>query len=112
MRHCIPSSCYFVNCLTRIRVRSGDAGALFDSVKEGLFSLADLTLVYPGHDYRGNTVSTICEEKQWNPRFAGRDRHGFIQLMSQLNLPSPQRMAEAVPAKELCGNIRATVTAI
>jgi sulfur dioxygenase len=74
-----------------------------------LFTLPDATLVYPAHDYRGQTVSTIGEEKNWNPRFVGRDRDNFIQFMNNLNLPDPQKMMEAVPANERCGHKLATV---
>ncbi|MEO1404850.1 MAG: MBL fold metallo-hydrolase, partial [Cyanobacteria bacterium J06635_1] len=54
-------------------------------------------------------VSTIAEEKQWNPRFVGRDRKGFIEFMNALNLPDPKKMMEAVPANELCGRTIATL---
>jgi hypothetical protein len=61
--------------------------------------------VYPGHDYRGNTVSSIGEEKQWNPRFVGRNRDQFIEFMNNLNLPYPKKIMEAVPANERCGKM-------
>ncbi|MEO0458869.1 MAG: MBL fold metallo-hydrolase [Cyanobacteria bacterium P01_A01_bin.114] len=93
----------FVRGCGRTDFQSGDAGTLYDSVTQRLFSLPDTTLVYPAHDYRGHTISTIAEEKQWNPRFAGRTREGFIEFMGNLNLPNPQKMMEAVPANELCG---------
>lgn len=101
----------------RTDFQGGDAGELFDSVTERLFSLPDDTLVYPGHDYRGHTVSTIGEEKRWNPRFTNPDanddkiraRTSFIELMGNLNLANPQKMAEAVPANKRCGKILATV---
>ncbi len=83
--------------------QSGDAGKLYDSVTQQLFTLPDDTQVYPAHDYRGHTVSSIAEEKQWNPRFAGRSREEFIAFMNQLKLPEPKKMAEALPANELCG---------
>ncbi len=97
----------------RTDFQSGDAGVLYDSVTQRLFSLPDETLVYPGHDYRGQTVSTIGEEKRWNPRFvqqlgessAFKDRSSFIEFMNNLKLPDPKRMMEAVPANELCGRV-------
>ena len=73
-----------------------------------LFTLPDATLVYPGHDYRGQTVSTIGEEKQFNPRFVGRSRTSFIEFMNHLNLPNPKKIAEAVPANRLCGQVATT----
>ncbi|MCG8366477.1 MAG: MBL fold metallo-hydrolase [Pseudanabaenales cyanobacterium] len=93
----------FIRGCGRTDFQSGDAGTLYDSVTQRLFTLPDDTLVYPGHDYRGQTVSSIGEEKQWNSRFVGRDRQNFIEFMDNLNLPDPKKMVEAVPANELCG---------
>ncbi|MEM1168722.1 MAG: MBL fold metallo-hydrolase [Cyanobacteria bacterium P01_H01_bin.35] len=89
----------------RTDFQGGDAGVLYDVVTQKLFTLPDDTLVYPGHDYKGQTVSTIGEEKQFNPRFVGRDRLNFIQFMATLNLPYPKKMAEVVPANQNCGKI-------
>jgi glyoxylase-like metal-dependent hydrolase (beta-lactamase superfamily II) len=89
----------------RTDFQSGDAGTLFDSVTKRLFTLPEETLVYPAHDYRGYTVSTIGEEKQWNARFVGRDRSGFIEFMTNLVLPQPKKIMEAVPANERCGDV-------
>jgi sulfur dioxygenase len=97
----------FIRGCGRTDFQSGDAGTLYDSVSQRLFSLPDATLVYPGHDYRGHTVSTIGEEKRWNPRFFGRSRDEFIAFMNKLNLPNPKKMMEAVPANEQCGNVMA-----
>ncbi len=88
----------------RTDFQGGDAGTLFDAVTQRLFSLSDETLVYPGHDYRGMTVSTIGEEKRWNPRFVGHNRDAFMALMEKIDLPYPRRMMEAVPANEQCGD--------
>jgi sulfur dioxygenase len=93
----------FIRGCGRTDFQRGDAGALYDSVTTKLFTLPDTTLVYPAHDYKGQTVSTIGEEKSWNPRFVGRDRANFIQLMNNLNLADPKKMMEAVPANEQCG---------
>lgn len=93
----------FVRGCGRTDFQNGDAGILYDSVMQRLFTLPDRTLVYPAHDYRGHTVSTIGEEKQWNPRFVGRDRSSYIDFMNNLNLPAPKKMMEAVPANERCG---------
>lgn len=102
----------FIRGCGRTDFQSGDAGTLYDAVTQRLFTLPDDTLVYPGHDYRGQTVSTIGEEKRWNPRFAGHSRETFIDLMGELNLPNPQKMMEAVPANEECGNARAEVSSV
>ncbi|VXD19220.1 MBL fold metallo-hydrolase [Planktothrix paucivesiculata] len=88
----------------RTDFQSGNAGLLYDNITQKLFTLPDQTAVYPGHDYKGRTVSTIGEEKQFNPRFVGHDRDSFIDMMNNLNLPDPKKIAEAVPANQQCGN--------
>jgi glyoxylase-like metal-dependent hydrolase (beta-lactamase superfamily II) len=102
--HLLTGDSLFIRGCGRTDFQGGDAGTLYDSVTQRLFTLPDDTLVYPGHDYRGHTVSTIGEEKQFNPRFVGRDRDRFIQLMANLNLPDPKKIMEAVPANQQCGN--------
>jgi sulfur dioxygenase len=87
----------------RADFQNGDAGQLHDSITRTLFALPDETIVYPGHDYRGQTASTIGEEKRWNPRIAGRDRAQFITLMAGLGLPPPKKLDQAVPANRACG---------
>ncbi|MDJ0649101.1 MAG: MBL fold metallo-hydrolase [Xenococcaceae cyanobacterium MO_188.B19] len=94
----------FIRGCGRTDFQSGNPGTLYDSVTQKLFTLPDKTLVYPAHDYKGHTVSTIGEEKQWNPRFK-KDRSSFIQFMNSLNLPNPKKMMEAVPANERCGSL-------
>ena len=88
----------------RTDFQNGNAGILFDSVTTQLFTLPDNTLVYPAHDYHGQTVSTIGEEKQWNPRFQS-NRQEFINLMNNLDLSYPRKMMEAVPANQGCGKL-------
>lgn len=87
----------------RADFQNGDAGTLFDSITTRLFTLPDDTIVYPGHDYLGRTVSTIGEEKRWNPRLAGKRKDEFVAIMSQLDLPPPRKLAIAVPANRACG---------
>lgn len=89
----------------RTDFQSGDAATLYDSTTQKLFVLPEETLVYPGHDYRGHSVSTIGEEKNYNPRFLGKTKASFIELMGSLNLPNPKKIMEAVPANEGCGKI-------
>lgn len=108
--HLLTGDALFIRGCGRTDFQSGDAGVLFDAITQRLFTLPDSTLVYPGHDYRGQTVSTIGEEKRWNPRLAGQSREAFMQLMEGLTLPNPKKIAEAVPANEQCGNV-ASVTA-
>jgi sulfur dioxygenase len=87
----------------RTDFQNGDPGTLFDVITGTLFALPDDTVVYPGHDYQGRTVSSIGEEKRWNPRLAGKTRDEFIALMNGLGLPPPRQLAIAVPANRACG---------
>ena len=87
----------------RTDFQAGDPGDSWDSITGKLFALPDETLVYPGHDYKGWTVSTIGEEKQFNPRLAGKSREEYIEIMNSLNLPDPKLMDIAVPANLKCG---------
>lgn len=97
-----------VRAAGRTDFQNGDAGQLYDSITKVLFVLPDDTLVYPAHDYRGRTVTTIAEEKRWNARIAGRSREEFIAVMNGLNLPEPARIREAVPANLACGVVVAS----
>ncbi|MGF1935787.1 MAG: FAD/NAD(P)-binding protein [Nostoc sp. ChiQUE02] len=103
--HLLTGDALFIRGCGRTDFQNGDAGSLYDAVTQKLFTLPDDTLVYPGHDYQGQTVSTIGEEKHWNPRFAGRSRNQFIELMKNLNLPQPKKMLEALPANHHCGRV-------
>ncbi|MDJ1169845.1 MBL fold metallo-hydrolase [Roseofilum sp. BLCC_M154] len=89
----------------RTDFQSGDPGLLYDAITQRLFTLPNQTEVYPGHDYKGCMVSTIGEEKEFNPRLAGQTRESFIALMRGLNLPNPKKIAEAVPANQRCGKV-------
>lgn len=103
--HLFTGDALLIRGCGRTDFQSGDAGTLYDHVTQRLFTLPDETLVYPGHDYRGQTVSTIGEEKQFNPRFVGKNRDSFIEFMNTLNLPDPKKIMEAVPANEQCGRV-------
>lgn len=87
----------------RTDFQGGDAGVLYDSITQKLFSLPDETLVYPGHDYKGFRVSSILQEKLLNPRLAGKSREEFITMMNNLDLPKPKLIDIAVPANRYCG---------
>ncbi len=76
----------------------GDPGAQYDSITQKLFTLPDDTLVFPAHDYRGHTHSTIADEKTHNPRLAGRSRAAYVELMNNLGLPLPEKIQEALQA--------------
>jgi sulfur dioxygenase len=87
----------------RTDFQNGNAEELYRSLTEVLFALPDDTRVWPGHDYRGHTMSTIGEEKRHNPRVAGKSREEFVHILDNLNLPRPSRIDEAVPANRMCG---------
>lgn len=74
----------------------GDSGQQYDSITKKLFSLPEETLVFPAHDYRGNTSSTIGQEKRANPRVAGRTRQQYIDLMASINFPMPEKIQEVL----------------
>jgi len=103
--HLLSGDTLLIRGCGRTDFQGGDAGALYDVVTQELFKLPNDTLVYPAHDYQGQTVSTIGEEKLWNLRFVGRDRAQFIGLMANLRLPYPKKMREAVSANQRCGEI-------
>jgi glyoxylase-like metal-dependent hydrolase (beta-lactamase superfamily II) len=88
----------------RTDLQEGDAGTLFRSVRDQIFSLPDATLLYPAHDYQGRTVSTVAEEKRFNPRL-GLDvsLKEFREIMAQMDLAAPKRIAVAVPANLVSG---------
>ena len=78
----------------------GDAGAQYDAVTGLLFALPENTLVWPGHDYKGRTSSTIGDEKRCNARFVDRSRDEYIEVMRNLGLPFPDRIQEALQANQ------------
>lgn len=80
----------------RTDFQNGSAALQFDNIHTKLFNLADDTLVYPGHDYKGMTVSTIGEEKKWNPRLNDKSKQQYIELMNNLNLPYPKMIDKAL----------------
>ncbi len=86
----------FIGGSGRTDFAGGDAGAQYDAVTGKLFTLPDDTVVRPGHDYRGNTASTIGREKETNPRLANRSRQDYIDLMNNLQLSPPQNIQEVL----------------
>ncbi|MDM9623881.1 MBL fold metallo-hydrolase [Rhizobium sp. S96] len=82
----------------RTDFQNGDPRAQYDSIFNKLLRLPDETLLYPAHDYKGDTVSTIGEEKRFNPRLQVRSIDEYVDLMNNLNLPNPKMMDVAVPA--------------
>jgi sulfur dioxygenase len=82
----------------RTDFQNGDSRAQYDSIFNKLLKLPDETLVYPAHDYKGDTVSTIGEEKLFNPRLKVKSIDEYVALMTNLKLANPKMMDVAVPA--------------
>lgn len=87
----------------RTDFQGGDPYRSYDSIVNKLFSLGDQTLVYPAHDYKGFTVSSIVEERRFNPRLADKSAEQYAEIMRNLKLPNPTMMDEAVQANLACG---------
>jgi len=88
----------------RTDFQQGSPQRLYRSVREQIFALPPRCLLYPGHDYRGLTVTSVAEELAFNPRVGGDSSEGdFVGYMSHLGLPHPKLMAIAVPANLRCG---------
>lgn len=87
----------------RTDFQNGDPCAQYDSIFNKLLALPDETLVFPAHDYKGDTVSTIGEERRFNPRLQVGSIDEYVALMNHLELPSPKMMDVAVPANMRVG---------
>jgi hypothetical protein len=87
----------------RTDLRGGDPHQSYRSIVDRLFTLPDETHVYPAHDYRGCTSSTIGEERRYNPRLANHDESTYVDLMRNLKLSRPMQMDVAVAANLACG---------
>ncbi len=87
----------------RTDFQNGDPRAQYESIFGRLLKLPDETLVYPAHDYKGDTVSTIGEERSFNPRLQVKSLDEYVELMNNLRLPNPKMMDVAVPTNMRIG---------
>jgi glyoxylase-like metal-dependent hydrolase (beta-lactamase superfamily II)/rhodanese-related sulfurtransferase len=88
----------------RTDFQQGDPRRLYRSIHEKVFSLPSDCLLYPGHDYSGRTVTTVEEERRFNPRLGGElSEDDFVGYMNNLGLPHPKQIDVAVPANLRCG---------
>ena len=87
----------------RTDFQNGDARMQYDSIFGKLLRLPDETMVFPAHDYKGDTVSTIGEEKRYNPRLQIKSVDEYVALMASLKLPNPKMMDVAVPSNMKVG---------
>jgi sulfur dioxygenase len=96
--------CLLIRGCGRTDFQQGSARALYRSVHAQIFSLPESCLLYPGHDYRGLTVTSVGEERQFNPRLGGQlSEEDFVGYMNNLGLPHPKQIDIAVPANLACG---------
>ena len=88
----------------RTDFQQGSPRQLYASIWSQIFTLPDTTLIFPGHDYRGITTSSVAEEKRHNPRLGGKiSEQDFSGYMDNLNLPHPRQIDVAVAANLHCG---------
>ncbi|MBL7544528.1 MAG: MBL fold metallo-hydrolase [Bdellovibrionaceae bacterium] len=93
----------------RTDFQQGSSDRLYDSIHKKIFVLPDDTRIYPGHDYKGHTASTVGMEKKYNPRLGfNKTKDDFIKIMSELKLANPKKIHEAVPANLACGTVPLT----
>src|SRR5712691_3437067 len=88
----------------RTDFQNGDPRAQYESIFGRLLELPDATLVYPAHDYKGDTVSTIGEEKAFNPRLQVTSIDEYVAVMNALKLPNPKMMDVAIPSNMKVGD--------
>jgi len=92
----------------RTDFQQGDANVLYRSVHEQILSLPPTFTIYPGHDYKGRTASTVAEERKLNPRLGqGKGEADFVRIMGELKLPYPRKIDVALPANSVCGVLAA-----
>ena len=103
--------CLLIRGSGRTDFQQGDARAMYRSVRSQILTLPPACLLYPAHDYRGLTVTSVEEERRFNPRLGGEVGEGdFVGYMEHLGLAHPKQMAIAVPANLKCGKPEKTST--
>lgn len=105
---CKAQSCAFTGDTVLIRgcgrtdFQEGNANTMYDSVWNNIFSLPEDYRLFPAHDYKGQTSTSVSEEKQLNPRLT-KTREEFVKIMENLNLDYPKQIDAALPANKVCG---------
>ena len=106
----LTGDCLLIRSTGRTDFQQGDAHAMFRSIRDQIMTLPGECLIYPAHDYRGLTVSSVAEERRLNPRIADRVGEGdFVGFVNNLNLPHPKSLEVAVPANLRVGRPDAVV---
>jgi len=104
--------CLLIRGCGRTDFQQGDPATMFRSVREQIFGLPANCLLYPAHDYRGLTVTSVAEERRFNPRLGGdASVTDFKGYMDNLGLPHPKQIDVAVPANLRCGEPESGVAA-
>ncbi len=98
-KHAFTGDALFIRGTGRTDFQQGSAESLYRSIHDKIFTLPDDTVIWPGHDYRGMTFTTVGEEKLHNPRVGdGKTQEEFVAIMNELHLPAPKKLDIAVPA--------------
>lgn len=94
----------FIRGCGRTDFQGGSPHTLYNSIKTQIYSLPGDTRIYPGHDYNGQSFSTVAEEKKFNPRLnQNTTEEQFVEIMNNLKLAPPKKIHEALPANLKCG---------
>jgi len=94
----------FIRGTGRTDFQQGDSRKMYHSIHDKLFTFPEGTKIYPGHDYKGMSYSTVGDEKKFNPRVGGgKSEDEFVQIMNELKLANPKKIDIAVPANLKCG---------
>lgn len=99
---CFTGDAVLIRGCGRTDFQQGDSGMLYDKVHSKIFTLPDDCLLYPAHDYKGMTNSTVLEEKTNNPRLT-KTKDEFVDIMEKLGLPYPKQIDKALPLNLMCG---------
>ena len=86
----------------RTDFQEGNSKTLYESVHNKILSLPENFRLFPAHDYKGQTSTTVAEEKEFNPRLT-KSCEEFVKIMENLNLPYPKMIDVALPANKVCG---------
>ena len=94
--HVLTGDVLLIGGTGRSDFAGGNPGVQYESITDKIFGLPDSTRICPGHDYRGNRYSTVGQEKTQNPRIAGKTKEEYIRIMTELNLPLPEKIQEVL----------------
>jgi sulfur dioxygenase len=112
-RMAFTGDCLLVRGCGRTDFQGGDAHVMYRAIHQHIFTLPETCLLYPAHDYRGITVTTVAEERRFNPRLGGNlSESDFAGYMQNLGLPHPKKIAIAVPANLRCGKPESSEAAL